>query len=49
VLINPITARPLDGAGYWLIAGRHRLAAVKKPQEADIRCNVLDDMAAQLS
>lgn len=45
-LINPITVRPRDSGGYWLIAGLHRLNAHKKLKKATIRCNVLDKMEA---
>jgi ParB/RepB/Spo0J family partition protein len=29
-LLQPITIRPNPGAGFWLVAGRHRLEAAKK-------------------
>jgi N6-adenosine-specific RNA methylase IME4 len=45
-LINPITVRPRDGAGYWLIAGLHRLMAVKKLKEKTIRAVVLTGLKA---
>ena len=45
-LINPITVRPRDGGGYWLIAGLHRLMAVKKLKEKTIRAAVLTGLKA---
>jgi ParB family chromosome partitioning protein len=44
-LINPITVRPCERGGYWLIAGLHRLNA-KKLKKASIECRVLDGIEA---
>jgi N6-adenosine-specific RNA methylase IME4 len=46
-LINPITVRPkAKGAGYVLVAGRHRLEAVKQLKWEAVRCTVLSDSDA---
>ena len=45
-LINPITVRRYDLHGYWLIAGLHRLMAVKQLKKATIRCQVLEEVTA---
>ena len=45
-LINPITVRPRESGGYWLVAGRHRLTACKKLKRATIRASILENMAA---
>ena len=50
-LINPITVRPIDGGGYRLVTGEHRLRAARKLRWAAIKCfvrNDLDDDAAAL-
>ena len=45
-LIQPIVVRPRPGAGFWLIAGRHRLMAAKKLKWPALDCIVLDDVSA---
>ena len=45
-LIQPIVVRPRAGAGFWLIAGRHRLMAAKKLKWPALDCIVLDDVSA---
>jgi N6-adenosine-specific RNA methylase IME4/ParB-like chromosome segregation protein Spo0J len=45
-LLQPIIVRPRKGSGYFLVAGRHRLAAVKKLKHEDIACVVLDGLSA---
>jgi ParB/RepB/Spo0J family partition protein len=39
-LLHPITIRPIKGAGFNLVAGRHRLAAAKKLGWKNIPCFV---------
>lgn len=41
VLTHPITVRPRPAGGYWLIAGLHRLEAVKRLKLRTIQAKVL--------
>lgn len=43
-LTNPITLRPREGLGYYLIAGRHRLEAARKLKWGSIQAIVLDGL-----
>jgi ParB-like chromosome segregation protein Spo0J len=43
-LINPITVRPLEEIGYYLVAGRHRFRAAKTLKWRSIMCQVRDDL-----
>jgi N6-adenosine-specific RNA methylase IME4 len=45
-LLQALAVRPRKGAGYWLIAGRHRFEAARKLKWTSIRCTVFDDMDA---
>src|SRR5262245_11852546 len=49
-LISPLTVRPVEGGGYQLVAGRHRLHAASKLNWRQIWCFVrdLDDDGAEL-
>ncbi|MGE0037955.1 MAG: ParB N-terminal domain-containing protein [Xanthobacteraceae bacterium] len=44
-LIRPISVRPRDGGGYWLMGGLHRLLACKKLKQHAIRCAVYGKMS----
>ena len=44
-LLQPIVLRP-RGAGYWLVAGRHRFEAVRQCGQDHIRAVVLDGLDA---
>ena len=46
-LLQPIVLRPRQGAGYWLIAGRHRICAAEKLKWTDIRATILEDIDAE--
>jgi ParB/RepB/Spo0J family partition protein len=52
-LLNPITVRASEGIGYYLVAGRHRLEAVKVLGLPSILCRILpadtDDNAARMA
>src|SRR5208282_2104518 len=43
---DPAHRRSSAGAGFWLIAGRHRLMAAKKLKWPALDCIVLDDVSA---
>jgi ParB-like chromosome segregation protein Spo0J/N6-adenosine-specific RNA methylase IME4 len=45
-LINPITLRPREGLGYYLIAGRHRYEAARKLKWEGIPAIVLEGIDA---
>jgi uncharacterized ParB-like nuclease family protein len=45
-LLQPIIVRPRGAKNYWLIAGRHRLAAVEKLGRNKIEAIVLDGLDA---
>jgi ParB family chromosome partitioning protein len=44
--LQPIVLRPRQGAGYWLIAGRHRICAAEKLKWTEIRATILEDIDA---
>jgi ParB-like chromosome segregation protein Spo0J len=45
-LLQPIIVRPRGAANYWLVAGRHRLEAVRQCGHDHIRAVVLDGLDA---
>jgi hypothetical protein len=45
-LLQPIIIRPCEGTGYLLIAGRHRLEAVRKLKHNSIECRILEALSA---
>src|ERR671934_442195 len=45
-LINPITLRPREGLGFYLIAGRHRYEAARKLKWEGIPAIVLEGIDA---
>jgi ParB-like chromosome segregation protein Spo0J len=45
-LINPITIRPAEWLGFYLIAGRNRLEAARKLKWEEIRAIVLEGLSA---
>ena len=48
-LLQPIVLRPRQGAGYLLIAGRHRICAAEKLKWTEIRATILEDIDADLA
>jgi N6-adenosine-specific RNA methylase IME4 len=45
-LLQPIVVRPRGPTNYWLVAGRHRLEAVRQCGRNDIRAVILDGLDA---
>jgi N6-adenosine-specific RNA methylase IME4 len=45
-LLQPIIVRPRGAKNYWLIAGRHRLEAVRQCGRSDIHAVILDGIDA---
>lgn len=45
-LVNPITLRPKPSAGYWLVAGRHRLEAARKLKWTGIKATIVEGLDA---
>ena len=45
-LLQPVVLRPKPSAGYWLVAGRHRLEAARSLKWDSIRATIFDGMEA---
>jgi uncharacterized ParB-like nuclease family protein len=44
--LQDVLLRDRPGGGYWLVAGRHRLEAVRKLKWETVRCTILEDVSA---